>query len=75
MHRAREQADVVEIEERCTAPGMQFKGQSHELAVRIADPRDFDSRSCARSSTEAYWQRFGVRCRRSGAVLVNLHTA
>ena len=33
-----EAADIVEIEEIFTA-GLQFKGQSHELTVRLTDPR------------------------------------
>ena len=66
-----EQADVVEIEEAFTA-GLQFKGQSHELAVRIDDPR-IGIAELRKAFDDAYWQRFRMRLPEARAVLVNLH--
>jgi N-methylhydantoinase A len=67
-----EQADVIETAEVFTA-GVQFKGQSHELAVRIADPR-ISIAELRRAFDAAYWQRFRLRLPEARAVLVNLHT-
>jgi N-methylhydantoinase A len=67
-----EAADIVEIEEIFTA-GLQFKGQSHELTVRLTDP-GISVEALRKVFEEAYWQRFRVRVPEARAVLVSLHT-
>jgi N-methylhydantoinase A len=67
-----EAADIVEIEGIFTA-GLQFKGQSHELTVRLADPA-ISIAALRELFDEAYWQRFRVRVPDARAVLVSLHT-
>ncbi|HYI06176.1 MAG TPA: hydantoinase/oxoprolinase family protein, partial [Reyranella sp.] len=67
-----EAADIVEIEEIFTA-GLQFKGQSHELTVRLTD-RGISIETLREVFEEAYWQRFRVRVPDARAVLVSLHT-
>jgi N-methylhydantoinase A len=67
-----EAADIVEIEEIFNA-GLQFKGQSHELTVRVSDPR-LSVTTLREVFEEAYWQRFRVRVPNARAVLVSLHT-
>jgi N-methylhydantoinase A len=67
-----EQADIVGIEEIFTA-GLQFKGQTHELTVRIEDS-GLKPEALRRAFDEAYWQRFRMRLPDARAVLVNLHT-
>jgi N-methylhydantoinase A len=67
-----EAADIVEIEGIFTA-GLQFKGQSHELTVRLADPT-ISIAALREVFDEAYWQRFRVRVPDARAVLVSLHT-
>jgi N-methylhydantoinase A len=67
-----EQADLVEIEEVFTA-GLQFKGQSHELSVKVTDPR-IGIAELRKAFDDAYWQRFRLRLPDARAVLVTLHT-
>lgn len=68
-----EEAETVEIDEIFTA-GLQFKGQSHELTVRIDDPR-VTAAALRSAFDEAYWQRFRMRLPDARAVLVSLHTS
>jgi N-methylhydantoinase A len=70
---AREEADVVAVEAIFTA-GLQFKGQSHQLNVPVADA-GITVEALRRAFDEAYWQRFRVRLPDARAVLVSLHTA
>jgi N-methylhydantoinase A len=67
-----ENADLADIVEICTA-GLQFKGQSHELGVRVERP-DISVEALRQAFDEAYWQRFRVRLPQARAVLVSLHT-
>ena len=67
-----EAADIIEIDETFTA-GLQFKGQSHELTVPLADP-EISVEKLREVFDEAYWQRFRVRVPDARAVLVSLHT-
>ena len=67
-----EQADLVEIEEVFTA-GLQFKGQSHELSVKVDNPR-IAIAELRKAFDDAYWQRFRLRLPDARAVLVTLHT-
>jgi len=69
---AEEKADIVEIEEIFTA-GLQFKGQSHELTVSIADPA-ISTEALRKAFDDAYWNRFRMRLPQAQAVLVSLHT-
>jgi N-methylhydantoinase A len=68
-----EEAETVEIDEIFTA-GLQFKGQSHELTVRVDDPR-ITTEALRGAFEEAYWQRFRMRLPDARAVLVSLHTS
>jgi N-methylhydantoinase A len=67
-----EAADIVDVDETFTA-GLQFKGQSHELTVPVADPKISVER-LREVFDDAYWQRFRVRVPNARAVLVSLHT-
>jgi N-methylhydantoinase A len=53
---------------------MQFQGQSHLLAVEVADA-SVTPDELQRSFEAAYWHRFEVELPEIRAVLVNLHTA
>jgi N-methylhydantoinase A len=70
---AEEAAETVEIDEIFMA-GLQFKGQSHELTVRVDDPH-MTIEALRRAFDEAYWQRFRMRLPDARAVLVSLHTS
>ena len=53
---------------------MQFQGQSHVLAVPVADIA-ITPQQLRAAFEAAYWQRFGVALAEIRPVLVNLHTA
>jgi N-methylhydantoinase A len=69
---AQESVDLLEVEYRFTA-GLQFKGQSHELGVRIKD-KTLSVKDLREAFEDVYWQRFRLRLPEWRAVLVSLHT-
>jgi N-methylhydantoinase A len=69
-----EEGVAVEALETVYRVDMQFQGQSHVLAVPVADP-SITVAALHEVFTQAYWARFGVSLPEIRPVLVNVHTA
>jgi N-methylhydantoinase A len=69
-----EEGVAVEALETLYRVDMQFQGQSHVLAVPVADP-SITVAALHEVFAQAYWARFGVSLPEIRPVLVNVHTA